>query len=359
MRRLLLLLLPSLFHTTTLLSPFALADATAEVGECVNDEGGTCASDDNQNNNNFSHDEKLCTIYLQDERTNIDGANDENASSTETNGENDDNKHNNNNSDTDNNKQKYNTIHCSEKEIAYLLEMDAKSILERETELATLETIVKTAMEAHEENQNDASLWSAMQYNILKQLQDITNINNTNGININDSTDDIRYGPNGDRLISPSLLSTKVGKGGAVPVTNPIWLAVMGRVYDVTAGEGFYKFGGGGYSLFAGRDASPCFATGNFTVAGAEEPIGDLDGKALAAILEWMEFYEKSEKYEYVGVLAGGIFYDEEGRETEVGRSIREKATKAKEEADRVKEEKKREREKRRAERMKNKKNKK
>mmetsp|Transcript_30015 Transcript_30015/g.63175 ORF Transcript_30015/g.63175 Transcript_30015/m.63175 type:complete len:194 (+) Transcript_30015:1485-2066(+) len=193
--------------------------------------------------------------------------------------------------------------------MTYLLEMDAKSISERDRELATLETIVKTAMEANEQNQNDEaseteSLWSAT-------------------------------------------------------VANPIWLAVMGRVYDVTAGEGFYKFGGGGYSLFAGRDASPCFATGNFTAAGAEEPIGDLDGKALAAILEWMEFYEKSDKYEYVGLLAGGIFYDEDGRETEVGRTIREKATKAKDEADRVKEEKKREREKRRAERMKNKKNKK
>jgi len=255
MRRLLLLLLPSLFHTTTLVSPFALADATAEVRECINDEEGTCSSDDTH-----GQDEKLCTIYLHDERTNIDGTNDENESMTETNGEGNGNKHNDNDSDNNNNnnKHKYKTIHCSEKEMTYLLEMDAKSISERDRELATLETIVKTAMEANEQNQNDEaseteSLWSAT-------------------------------------------------------VANPIWLAVMGRVYDVTAGEGFYKFGGGGYSLFAGRDASPCFATGNFTAAGAEEPIGDLDGKALAAILEWMEFYEKSDKYEYVGLLAGGFF---------------------------------------------------
>ncbi len=323
MRRAVLLIL-SLLHARTSVSPFALADATtAAEGECAdnqNDRDGSCASDTHR------EEMELCTIYLHDETANNDD---------------------NDNKDIDG-KNKYRTIHCSEEEIAYLLEMDEKSTLEREETLVKLEDIVKTAMEAKHADADADSLRSARRYNVLKQLQDIQT-----------STSIPRRGPDGIRLVTPAELSAKVGKGGADPKTNPIWLAVMGRVYDVTAGEGFYKFGGGGYSLFAGRDASPCFATGNFTVAGAEQPIGDLDGKALAAILEGMEFYEKSEKYEYVGVLAGGIFYDEEGRETEVGRRIREKATAAKEEADRIKEEKKREREKRRADRMKNKKNKK
>ena len=52
----------------------------------------------------------------------------------------------------------------------------------------------------------------------------------------NDGNKQERFGPNGDKLITIEELSTKNGKGGASP-TNPIWLAVLGKVFDVTAGE--------------------------------------------------------------------------------------------------------------------------
>ena len=53
-----------------------------------------------------------------------------------------------------------------------------------------------------------------------------------------------------------------------------IYLAVLGEVYDVTDGEGYYG-PGQGYSCFAGRDGSRAFVTGNFTKEGAR---ADLDG---------------------------------------------------------------------------------
>ena len=42
----------------------------------------------------------------------------------------------------------------------------------------------------------------------------------------------------------------------------PIYLAVLGRVFDVTKGADYYGPGAGGYSGFAGRDGSRAF--GNF-----------------------------------------------------------------------------------------------
>lgn len=59
------------------------------------------------------------------------------------------------------------------------------------------------------------------------------------------------------RVLTKEELETYVegGKGGA------IYLAILGEVFDVSAGPEYYGKEGG-YSFFAGRDASAAYVTG-------------------------------------------------------------------------------------------------
>eukprot|EP00957_Ditylum_brightwellii_P031990 2425604-Ditylum_brightwellii.AAC.1 len=43
--------------------------------------------------------------------------------------------------------------------------------------------------------------------------------------------------------------------------SSPLYLSIMGRIYDVTAGSNFYG-PGGQYHSFVGKDATRAFATG-------------------------------------------------------------------------------------------------
>lgn len=120
-----------------------------------------------------------------------------------------------------------------------------------------------------------------------------------------------------------------------------IWLSILGKVYDVTTGMAYYGPESGSYKFYAGRDASPCFSSGKNNAEGAAEALEEWEGKKLLAILEWSEFYEKHETYEYLGLLVGSKYYDEDGNETDVRKTIIEKAEEAKVVAEREKEEKK------------------
>ena len=132
------------------------------------------------------------------------------------------------------------------------------------------------------------------------------------------------YAPNGDRLITVPELATHTMK------ENRIWLSILGRVYDVTDGEDFYGALRGGYKFYAGRDASPCFSTGNNTPEGAEEKLEEWDTKKQLGVYEWSVFYADHKKYEYMGVLAGSRYFDEGGTETELRRGIVERCSAAK-----------------------------
>ena len=71
----------------------------------------------------------------------------------------------------------------------------------------------------------------------------------------------------------------------------PIYVALRGRVYDVSAGTKFYG-PGKAYNHFVGRDASRAFATG---CRAAECVSADLDGlnpSQLRELDRWMEMYE-------------------------------------------------------------------
>ncbi|KAL3822112.1 hypothetical protein ACHAXA_011890 [Cyclostephanos tholiformis] len=147
-----------------------------------------------------------------------------------------------------------------------------------------------------------------------------------------------RYAVNGDRLITAEELSLHT------TTESRIWLSILGRVYDVTDGEDFYGALKGGYKFYAGRDASPCFSTGHNTPEGAEERMEEWEVKKQLGVYEWAIFYEKHEKYQFLGVLVGSRYYDVDGNETELRKTIVEKCSEAKKIADEEKERKKLER---------------
>lgn len=144
----------------------------------------------------------------------------------------------------------------------------------------------------------------------------------------------------GVATVSPALLATKTVTGGALArviraypraanskLLNPyrrVWLAVLGECFDVTLGAEYYVGDDGDYaSCFPGRDASRAFTTGDFTPRGCVDDVEGLTGAQLAGVRSWATFMR--DKYEYVGVVAGGRFYDADGRETETLARVKRK----------------------------------
>ena len=120
------------------------------------------------------------------------------------------------------------------------------------------------------------------------------------------------------RIVSKEELATKTSRQG-----DAIWLSVMGEVYDVSAGPQFYAYGNS-YYVFSGKNADVPFITGNFNEKEAEKPVLDtLTDEQIYSLETWREFYEKEEKYPFVGVLEGEYF-DSEGNPTEVTMKLRE-----------------------------------
>jgi hypothetical protein len=97
---------------------------------------------------------------------------------------------------------------------------------------------------------------------------------------------------------------------------SDIWLSILGEVYDVTSGSQFYGPDQGGYRIFAGRDASVTFVTGKFTEEEAKKGLDSISINALGALEQWKDFYDKSDKYHFVGLLVDPRYYDEEGKPT-------------------------------------------
>ncbi|KAL2130361.1 hypothetical protein VTI74DRAFT_6565 [Chaetomium olivicolor] len=96
----------------------------------------------------------------------------------------------------------------------------------------------------------------------------------------------------------------------------PVYLAVRGRVFDVTRGRNFYG-PGGPYANFAGRDASRGLACGSFDedmltkdLDGPLDTLSDLGPSEMEALQGWEERFE--EKYLVVGRL---VAVGEEGKE--------------------------------------------
>jgi membrane-associated progesterone receptor component len=87
----------------------------------------------------------------------------------------------------------------------------------------------------------------------------------------------------------------------------PVYLAVRGRVFDVTSGRNFYG-PGGPYANFAGRDASRGLACGSFDqdmltkdLQAPLDTLADLGEEEMEALRGWEERF--LEKYLVVGKL--------------------------------------------------------
>lgn len=104
-----------------------------------------------------------------------------------------------------------------------------------------------------------------------------------------------RFLPESERIFTARQLAEYDGSDPA----KPIYLAINGRVYDVSAGPSYYGKGGS-YSFFSGKDAARAYITGCFET----DLIPDLRGLTadeLKGLDTWIDFYEKSDKYFYAG----------------------------------------------------------
>uniref|UniRef100_A0A7S4RE60 Cytochrome b5 heme-binding domain-containing protein n=1 Tax=Ditylum brightwellii TaxID=49249 RepID=A0A7S4RE60_9STRA len=104
------------------------------------------------------------------------------------------------------------------------------------------------------------------------------------------------------RVVTQEELSSKTGENG-----SPTWLSVLGEVYDVTPGSGHYG-SGSSYSIFAGKDSTASFVTGDFSEEGGKASLDDLPTNQLGGIESWRKFYANHAKYTFVGVLEGMCF---------------------------------------------------
>ncbi|KAJ5991788.1 Cytochrome b5 [Penicillium sp. IBT 35674x] len=129
--------------------------------------------------------------------------------------------------------------------------------------------------------------------------------------------------------LTPAQLSLYDGSDESLP----IYLAVNGSIFDVSANPGMYG-PGGGYHFFAGRDATRAFVTGCFSddltpdLSGVEEmfmPVEDVEESLTSAekkvrreremrhakaqiaqtVARWEKFFGNSKKYFRAGKVVG------------------------------------------------------
>ncbi|CAA3032372.1 probable steroid-binding protein 3 [Olea europaea var. sylvestris] len=83
--------------------------------------------------------------------------------------------------------------------------------------------------------------------------------------------------------------------------SKPIYIAVKGRIFDMTSGKSFYG-PGGPYGMFAGKDASRALAKMS---KNEEDVIASLDGltdKEMGVLNDWEKKFEA--KYPIVGTVS-------------------------------------------------------
>ncbi|XP_035290329.1 neuferricin isoform X1 [Anguilla anguilla] len=118
------------------------------------------------------------------------------------------------------------------------------------------------------------------------------------------------------RLLGENDLSLYNGESDS----NGLYLSVLGQVFDVSRGREHYG-PGGGYHLFAGKDASRAFVTGDFSETGQTDDLSGLSPEQIVALFDWLAFYQK--EYKPVGRLIGR-YYSENGEPTTALREVEE-----------------------------------
>ncbi|KAG6739196.1 hypothetical protein POTOM_056783 [Populus tomentosa] len=80
--------------------------------------------------------------------------------------------------------------------------------------------------------------------------------------------------------------------------SNPIYVAIKGRVFDVTTGKSFYG-PGGSYAMFAGKDASRALAKMSKNDEDITSSLHGLTEKEIGVLDDWEKKFEA--KYPVVG----------------------------------------------------------
>ncbi|KAI8907484.1 cytochrome b5-like heme/steroid binding domain-containing protein [Powellomyces hirtus] len=81
--------------------------------------------------------------------------------------------------------------------------------------------------------------------------------------------------------------------------SKPIYIAINGDIYDVSASPHYYG-PEGGYKFFAGRDAARAYITGCFETHLTHDLRG-LNEAQIKSLDTWTDFYANSDKYFKVG----------------------------------------------------------
>eukprot|EP00041_Stephanoeca_diplocostata_P032701 m.1055576 g.1055576 ORF g.1055576 m.1055576 type:complete len:479 (+) comp24193_c0_seq2:95-1531(+) len=82
----------------------------------------------------------------------------------------------------------------------------------------------------------------------------------------------------------------------------PLYLAIMGRIYDVSRGSAFYA-PGRSYHHYVGKDATRSFATGCTREECLVPSLAGCTESQKQEARRWLELYEHHDKYRFVGVV--------------------------------------------------------
>lgn len=100
-----------------------------------------------------------------------------------------------------------------------------------------------------------------------------------------------------------SISAEELAENDGRTETTPIYVAVNGHVYDVSASRD--KYGPGGkYHALAGHDASIAFATACYEPKCLVGTLGTLSESQKKDLIKWDELYAQHDQYTFVGVLA-------------------------------------------------------
>ncbi|GIL51282.1 hypothetical protein Vafri_7313 [Volvox africanus] len=99
------------------------------------------------------------------------------------------------------------------------------------------------------------------------------------------------------RTFTASELSMYDGSDG----DKPVYIAVKGIVYDVSAARDFYGKGGP-YEIFAGRECSRALAIMKVDLAACNDNLADCTAQQLKTLEDWITKFNS--KYAMVGKLA-------------------------------------------------------
>lgn len=83
--------------------------------------------------------------------------------------------------------------------------------------------------------------------------------------------------------------------------SKPIYVAVKGRIFDVTTGKSFYG-SGGPYAMFAGKDASRALAKMSKNEEDVSPSLDGLSDKEIGVLNDWEKKFEA--KYPVIGRVA-------------------------------------------------------